>query len=290
MNNKYYTVCGLLSIDGKILLVRHTYGSAKDRILLPGGYVHEGELPTVAAEREIFEETGVCAHADSLLAMQFKDNQWCAVFRMEYLEGKPRSDGHENSEVLLLTPEEAVERPDITNMSRAILKAYLKDGGEGLMRSDYISPSSDTAHYVLFQNGGYEYDAKAECERAVTALSDALTAKGFSKNGNLLYRYREGKKAAEVISLQRSQFNYETSYSFTMNVGLVKAANFGADKLTASLVKSAPQVYFERSGILCYGFDLWYTFSLKDRHGEDYVKDVILPDLDKIVEYLENQI
>lgn len=289
MNNQYFTVCGLLSIGGKILLVRHTYGTAKDRILLPGGYVHEGELPTTAVEREIFEETGVCAHAESLLAMQFKDDQWCAVFLMEYIEGKPRSDGYENSEVLLLALEEAVERPDITNMSRAILKAYLKDGGEGLMRSDYISPSSDAAHYTLFQNGGYEYDAKAECEGAVAVITEALTAKGFAKNGNLFYRYREGKKAAEVMSLQRSQFNYETSYSFTLNVGLVKAANLGADKLTAALVKSAPQMYFERSGILCHGFDLWYTFSLKDRHGEEYVKNMILPDLDKIVAYLENQ-
>ncbi len=153
MNNKYYTVCGIVEIEGKILLVRHTYGTAKDRILLPGGYVREGELPTAAAEREIFEETGVCAHADSLLAMQFKDDQWCAVFLMEYIEGKPRSDGFENSEVLLLSPEEAVERPDITNMSRAILKAYLKDGGEGLWRSDYVPASSDPSRYVLFQNG-----------------------------------------------------------------------------------------------------------------------------------------
>ncbi len=289
MNNKYFTVCGLLLIDGRVLLVRHTYGPAKDRILLPGGYVQEGELPTAAAEREIFEETGVCAHADSLLAMQFKDDQWCAVFRMEYLEGKPRSDGHENSEVLLLPPEEAVARPDITNMSRAILKAYLKDGGEGLLRSDYISPSTDTAHYALFQNGGYEYDAKAECEGAVAALTEELTAKGFAKNGNLFYRYREGKKAAEVIGLQRSQFNYETSYSFTLNVGLVKATSFGVEKLTAALVKSAPQMYFERSGILCHGYDLWYTFSLQDRHGEEYVRDVILPDLERIVVYMESQ-
>ena len=290
MNNQYFTVCGLLLVDGQVLLVRHTYGTAKDRILLPGGYVHEGELPTTAVEREIFEETGVCAHAESLLAMQFKDDQWCAAFLMEYIEGKPRSDGYENSEVLLLSPEKAVERPDITNMSRAILKAYLKDGGEGLMRSDYISPSSDAAHYTLFQNGGYEYDAKAECEGAVAVITEVLTAKGFAKNGNLFYRYRDGKSAAEVINLQRSQFNYETSYSFTLNVGLVKATQFGVKKLTAALIKSAPQMYFERSGILCHGYDLWYTFSLKDRHGEEYVKDVIFPDLEKVVVHLESQV
>ncbi len=154
MNNRYFTVCGLTLINGKILLVRHTYGTAKDRILLPGGYVHEGELPTNAVEREIFEETGVCAHTESLFAMQFKDEQWCAVFLMKYMGGQPHSDGYENSEVLLLSPEEAVERPDMTNMSRAILKAYLKDGGAGLWRSDYIPPSSDAGHYVLFQNSG----------------------------------------------------------------------------------------------------------------------------------------
>ena len=125
-------------------------------------------------------------------------------------------------------------------------------------------------------------DTPPECE--------FLSMEERDSNGNLFYRYREGKKAAEVIGLQRSQFNYETSYSFTMNVGLVKAANFGADKLTAALVKSAPQMYFERSGILCHGFDLWYTFSLKDRHGKGYVRDTILPDLERIVAYLENQI
>ncbi len=79
MNNQYYTVCALTVIDGKILLVRHTYGTAKDRILLPGGYVAENELPTVAVCRELLEETGVNAKAKELLAMQFKNNQWCAV-------------------------------------------------------------------------------------------------------------------------------------------------------------------------------------------------------------------
>ena len=289
MNTKPYAVCGLLPIDGKILLVRHTYGVAKDRILLPGGYVQESELPTAAVEREIFEETGVCAHAETLLGMQFKEDQWCAVFLMEYIEGKPRSDGYENSEVLLLAPEEAVARPDITNMSRAVLKAYIKDGGNGLMLSDYLPASTDNGHYALFQNGGYEYDAKAECKAALDAVSDKLIDAGYSKSGNLFYRYRDEKKAAEVIQIQRSQFNWESNYSFTLNVGYAKAADVGADRLTVALIKSFPQLDFTRSGALCYGWDEWYCFSLKNRHGENYVKSVILPDLDKIIAYLRSQ-
>ena len=89
MNNKYYTVCGIVEIEGKVLLVRHTYGNAKDRILLPGGFVQENELPTVAVEREILEETGVTAKAKSIIAMQFKLEQWCAVFAMDYISGTP---------------------------------------------------------------------------------------------------------------------------------------------------------------------------------------------------------
>ncbi|MDE6133256.1 MAG: NUDIX domain-containing protein [Oscillospiraceae bacterium] len=149
MNNKFFTVCGIIEINGKILLVRHTYGTAKDRILLPGGYVTENELPTTAAEREILEETGVNAAARSLMAMQFKSNQWCAVFIMDYLSGTPKSDGHENSEVLLLTAEEAVKRVDITNMSRQILTAYM-NGYYELRKSEYVPASAIRENYVIF--------------------------------------------------------------------------------------------------------------------------------------------
>ena len=86
MNIKYYTVCGIVEIEGKVLLVRHTYGNAKDRILLPGGFVQENELPTTAIEREIFEETAIKVKAKSLIAVQFKPEQWCTVFLTEYLK------------------------------------------------------------------------------------------------------------------------------------------------------------------------------------------------------------
>ncbi len=150
MNNKHFTVCGIVEISGKVLLVRHTYGSAKDRILLPGGFVQEGELPTRAAERELLEETGVTAKVKSLFAVQFKPEQWCAVFVMEYISGDPRSDGYENNEVLLLSPEEAVTRTDITNMSREILKAYISGEHSALAKSGYIPASSDADNYVIF--------------------------------------------------------------------------------------------------------------------------------------------
>ena len=148
-NNRHFTVCGILEIDSKVLLVRHTYGTAKDRILLPGGYVKENELPTISAEREILEETGVTCKVNDLYCMQFKSEQWCAVFTMEYVLGTPKSDGYENNEVLLLAVDEALERTDLTNMSREILKAY-KENKTGLNKSDYIAKSCDESNYAIF--------------------------------------------------------------------------------------------------------------------------------------------
>ncbi len=148
-NASNFAVCGIVEIDNKVLLVRHTYGTAKDRILLPGGYVKENELPTFAIEREIFEETSVKCKAKDLFSMQFKSEQWCAVFTMEYNSGTPTSDGYENSEILLLNIDEALERDDLTNMSREILKAY-KNNKNGLTKSDYLAKGRTDKDYVIF--------------------------------------------------------------------------------------------------------------------------------------------
>lgn len=148
-NDRHFAVCGIVEIDNKILLVRHTYGVAKDRILLPGGYVKDNELPTTAIEREIFEETSIACKAKDLFSVQFKSEQWCAVFTGDYISGAPESDGHENSEVLLLSIDEALSRGDLTNMSREILKAY-KENKNGLKKSDYISNGRTQTDYVIF--------------------------------------------------------------------------------------------------------------------------------------------
>lgn len=150
MNNKYFTVCGIVEIDGKILLVRHTYGTAKERILVPGGYVQENELPARAVEREILEETGVTVKAKSVFATQFKPLQWCIVFTTQYISGTPQSDLYENNEVLLLYANDAVKRDDITNMSREILKAYINDKNNELYKSDYIAPSANADQYEIY--------------------------------------------------------------------------------------------------------------------------------------------
>ena len=150
MNNKYFTACGIVEINGKILLVRHTYGTAEGRILVPGGYVEEGELPSKAIEREVFEETGVSAKTKAVFSVQFKPEQWCIVFTMDHVSGEPKSDGYENNEVLLISAEEAAERDDITNMSREILRAYIADKANVLGKSSYVPRSTTADKYEIY--------------------------------------------------------------------------------------------------------------------------------------------
>lgn len=150
MSNRHFAVCGIVLVDDKVMLVRHTYGNAKDRILLPGGYVKENELAAAAIEREIFEETSVVAKADSVVSIQFKADQWCVVFLMNYVSGTPTSDGHENSEVLLLTPEEAIKRSDLTNMSRAILASVSENRFKQLNKGSYNSITLAPGTFEIF--------------------------------------------------------------------------------------------------------------------------------------------
>ena len=150
MNNNFFTVCAIVDIDEKILMVRHTYGAAKDRILIPGGYVNENELPSRAAEREVLEETGVTVKAKAVFSVQFKPQQWCIVFTTEYICGEPISDGYENNEVLLISAVDAVKRDDITNMSREILKAYLQSKNNVLEKSGYVPKSTNADEYEIY--------------------------------------------------------------------------------------------------------------------------------------------
>lgn len=56
--------------ERRVLLVRSIYGVTKGRYLLPAGRVNLGELPDVAAAREMFEETGLRVEIEGLLGIR----------------------------------------------------------------------------------------------------------------------------------------------------------------------------------------------------------------------------
>lgn len=98
----------------------------------------------------MFEETGVTAKTKAVFSVQFKPEQWCVVFTMQYVSGEPKSDGYENNEVLLISTEDAVKRDDITNMSREILRAYIADKTNVLSKSSYVPKSATADKYEIY--------------------------------------------------------------------------------------------------------------------------------------------
>jgi 8-oxo-dGTP pyrophosphatase MutT (NUDIX family) len=85
-----------LDNDGRVFLVRHSYGSG--RWCLPGGGLRRGEDPLACAQREMREELAVSLE-DVELAVQFEETLYGAphrafVFTARFA-GEPKIDGRE---------------------------------------------------------------------------------------------------------------------------------------------------------------------------------------------------
>ncbi|MFM9329347.1 NUDIX domain-containing protein [Paenibacillus mesotrionivorans] len=145
---KHFSVSGVLLHNNNVLLVRHTYGIVKGQLLIPGGYLKEGEIPNFAIEREILEETKIMSQANQLVAMRFRSNNWWAIYSMKYLSGTPESDGYENSEAIFLNINEALSREDVTPASKEAIKAVLH--GNGLGESRWCPPEFNPNEYKYY--------------------------------------------------------------------------------------------------------------------------------------------
>ena len=79
-NRKLSASCVVLK-GNEVLLVKHTYGAARGRFLIPGGFSEEREMPQKTAEREVLEETGITVKANELVAVRFTEQEvWCISF------------------------------------------------------------------------------------------------------------------------------------------------------------------------------------------------------------------
>lgn len=130
-DNWNFSVGCVILREDEALLVRHTYGGARGKLLIPGGYCNIGELPPDAAVRECLEETSVTASVDRLIAMRFNSKEWYAVFLMRYVSGTPLSDNNENDFAGFIKIFEAVNDPRVTDLTKELLKMLQScpDGG-----------------------------------------------------------------------------------------------------------------------------------------------------------------
>lgn len=139
--------------DGQVLLARHTYGPGKGRLIIPGGYIEQGESPIDAVKREYLEEAGVTIEPEELIGVRFNRKDWYVVFRARYVSGAARSDGDENDEVLWLPTDEALLREDIPDLTKKLINFAL-ESQRGLSRIPYEG-STRNGLYSLY---GIDFD------------------------------------------------------------------------------------------------------------------------------------
>jgi len=95
--------CAIFDSDGRVLLVRHTYGRLNWE--LPGGGSEPGEAPDETARREVLEETGSCVELDRLPGAYFEPDHDLGpmvhfVFRCRWLDQlRPAASSPEVSDV-----------------------------------------------------------------------------------------------------------------------------------------------------------------------------------------------
>lgn len=130
------SVTGVVIRDNKVLLGRHTYGNGKGKLIIPGGYVNYGETPQDALIREYREETGIEVKPLDIIGIRFNMHDWYIAFRAEYVSGEAVSDGDENSEVLWLPVEEALQRADVPDTTKRMIESAVS-GKDGLSKTSY---------------------------------------------------------------------------------------------------------------------------------------------------------
>lgn len=142
------SVGGVVLKGNEVLLVRHTYGAGKGRLIIPGGYVKIKETPQDALRREVMEETTVTAEPLKIIGIRFNLKDWYAVFLMDYVSGTPCSDNRENSEALFMDINEAVKAADVPDLTRVILQGVIDNRDKALQNLPFVSRE---------KNGEYSY-------------------------------------------------------------------------------------------------------------------------------------
>lgn len=136
--NWQQSVTGVLIKDNKVLLARHTYGAGKNLLIVPGGYVNFGETPQQAVVREYIEETGITVVPKDIIAIRFNMKDWYIAFSVDYVGGIAKSDDDENSEVVWLDIEDALEKEDVPNLTKKLIESAINDNN-ALTQTDYFS-------------------------------------------------------------------------------------------------------------------------------------------------------
>lgn len=134
------SVAAVVIKDNKVLLARHTYGSGRELLIIPGGYVKYGESPVEAVKREYFEEVNIHIEPERIIAARFNAKDWYVIFSAKYISGTAMSDHDENSEAVWLPIEEILQRNDVPELTKRAVESAVKEGGLAQIPFDGKNP------------------------------------------------------------------------------------------------------------------------------------------------------
>lgn len=149
-NNRKLSASCVVIRDNHVLVVKHTYGAASGKYLIPGGFSEDNEMPQVTAEREVLEETGVTVKAKDLVAVRFTEKEvWC-IFEATFIGGNPISDNGENEEALFMPIDFLLTSDSVVDTTKEIIKAVLRDDKSMLRKSDFVNSRFNSDTWQLF--------------------------------------------------------------------------------------------------------------------------------------------
>lgn len=149
-NNRKLSASCVVIKDNHVLVVKHTYGAAKGKYLIPGGFSEDNEMPQITAEREVLEETGVMVKANDLIAVRFTQKEvWC-IFEASFIAGDPISDNGENEEAVFMPIDFLLTSDSVVDTTKEIIKAVLLNNKSVLRKSDFVNSRFNSDTWQLF--------------------------------------------------------------------------------------------------------------------------------------------
>ncbi|WP_246042404.1 NUDIX domain-containing protein [Cohnella pontilimi] len=144
-------VGALVVKDGKLLLVRRAQEPGKGFWTNPGGYIEQLEPIAETIEREVFEESGVRAVVQNIVAVRDQPRSIHNVyiaFSMEYVAGEPKPDGFEVDAAGFFSSQE-MEGMNVAGFTRWLADVALHGREPGLAADR--KPIVDLPGYGLFR-------------------------------------------------------------------------------------------------------------------------------------------
>ncbi len=141
--------------EGRLLVVKRTYGAIKGLWSIPSGYAEPHESILMTLEREVKEETDVVVRAGDLLAVRNRVtrdvNDTFLIFRAEFVSGEPRPDASEVSAAAFVPLDELRTSTEAAPFTRAAIEKFLEADGMRLDPYQPPSPMKAGEFYLLFR-------------------------------------------------------------------------------------------------------------------------------------------